>query len=232
MKKIIFLLLAIVMIVPVFSQEKQSTETTSKDDLQMKTLFGKKDHQHKIPMGYFVELNAGYTRFGTKDVLLPGLNFGMILNHNWAIGLSGSFVANTNYLHFQNIYYDFQTQQMAEARLGGGFGGLLLEYTLLPRSVVHVSFPLMIGVGYMAYYDKNYSYSSGQPYYHHNQNTIDEDYFFVVEPGIRAEFNIIKRLRIGLGVSYRYTPDLELVKTSAELINQFNAKLSIRIGKF
>jgi hypothetical protein len=232
MKKFIFLLLALAMVYPVFSQDKQSTETKSSDDLQMKTLFGHKEHKHNISLGYFVELNAGYTQFSTKDVFLPGVDFGMILNHNWAIGLSGSFIANTNYLHFKNIYFDFQTQQMAEARLGGGYGGFLLEYTLLPRSIVHVSFPLIIGAGYMAYYDKNYSYSSGYPYYHYDHSTIDHDYFFVVEPGIKAEFNIIKRLRIGVGVSYRYTPDLKLINTSSELINQFNAKLSIRFGKF
>lgn len=232
MKKIIFLLLALAMDFPVFSQEKQATETKSNNDLQMKTLFGNKEHKHNISLGYFVELNAGYTQFGTKDVFLPGLNVGMILNHNWSIGLSGSFVANTNYLHFQNIYFDFQTQQMAEARLGGGFGGLLLEYTLLPRSVVHVSFPLMVGGGYLAYYDKNYSYASGIPFDHYNHRTIDDDYFFVIEPGIKAEFNIIKKIRIGVGVSYRYTPDLKLVNTSSELINQFTGRLSLRFGKF
>jgi hypothetical protein len=232
MNKIIFLLLAVVMVVPVFSQEKQSTEAKSNDDLEMKTLFGNKEHKHNISLGYFVELSAGYTQFGTKDVFLPGLNFGMILNHNWAIGLSGSCVANTNYLHFQNIYFDYITQQMTEARLDGGYGGLLLEYTLLPRSVVHVSFQMMVGGGYMAYYDKNFSYSSGYPYSHHNQNTIDDDYFFVVEPGIKAEFNIIKKVRIGVGVSYRYTPDLKLVNTSSGLINQFTGRLLLRFGKF
>ena len=183
-------------------------------------------------MGYFIELTAGYTQFSKKDVFLPGLNFGMIINHNWSIGLSGSFVANTNYLYFPGIYYDVYTKQMLEARLGGGYGGLLLEYTLLPRSVVHVSFPLMIGGGYLAYYDKNYSYTSGYPNNHNNHQAITDDYFFVIEPGIKAEFNIIKKLRIGVGVSYRYTPDLDLFNTSSALINQFTGKLTLRFGKF
>ena len=231
MKKILFLLLALAMVSHVFSQETQTTEKKSSDDLQMKTIFGNKEHRHNISMGYFVELTAGYTQFGTKDVFLPGLNFGMILNHNWSIGLSGSFIANTNYLYFPDIYLDSYTQQWSEARLGGGYGGLLLEYTLLPRSVVHVSFPLIVGAGYLAYYNNDNTYYSGYPNHYHNQ-AIDEDFCFVVEPGVKAEFNIIKKLRIGVGVSYRYSPDLNLENTSSALINQFTGKLSLRFGKF
>jgi len=231
MKKIIFLLLALAMVVPVFSQEKQATETKSFEDLQMKTLFGNKDHKHHITLGYFIEMNAGYTQFDSKDVFLPGMSFGMILNHNWSIGLAGSFVANTNYLYYPDIYYDPYTYQMAEARLGGGYGSLLMEYTLLPRSVVHVSFPLMIGAGYFAYYNDDYSYSSGYPNHYHSQ-AIADDFCFVVEPGVKAEFNIIKKLRIGVGVSYRYTPDLDLLNTPTNLVNQFTGRLSLRFGKF
>ena len=231
MKKILFLLLALAVISPVFPQETQTTEKKSSDDLQMKTLFGHKDHTHHITMGYFVEMTAGYTQFGTKDVFLPGLNFGMILNHNWSIGLSGSFIANTNYLYFPDVYQDKYTNQWSEALLGGGYGGLLLEYTLLPRSVVHVSFPLIIGAGYMAYYNNDYSYSSGYPYHYHSK-AVDDDFCFVVEPGVKAEFNIIKKLRLGVGVSYRYSPDLDLSNTPSNLINQFTGRLSLRFGKF
>ena len=199
--------------------------------MQMNTLFGKGKHKGHIPLGYFIELNAGYTQFGSQNVFLPGINFGMILNHNWSVGLAGSFVANTNYLYFPDIY-DQYSNQMVKARLGGGFGSFLVEYTLLPRSVVHVSFPLMIGGGYLAYYDENLSYTSGYPYDHRDCQTIDEDFCFVVEPGIRAEFNIIKKLRFGIGVSYRYSPDLKLVNTNAGLINQFTGRLSLRFGKF
>ena len=126
MKNIIVLLLALAMVFPVFSQEKQTTETKSFEELQMKTLFGNKDKKRHITLGYFIEMNAGYTQFDSKDVFLPGLNFGMILNHNWSIGLSGSFVGNTNYLYFPDIYYDQYTKQMSEARIGGGYGGLLI----------------------------------------------------------------------------------------------------------
>jgi len=54
----------------------------------------------------------------------------------------------------------------------------------------------------------------------------------VVQPGVRVEFNIVKFFRIGVGVSYRYMPDLELVNTSRNVVNQFNANVSLKFGKF
>jgi hypothetical protein len=231
MKNLIFLFLAFTMFSPVFAQETQTTEKKTSDDLQMNTLFGKKGPKHHIPLGYFIELNAGYTQFDSKDVFLPGMNFGMILNHNWSIGLSGSFIGNTNYLYFPDVYYDSYLKQWSEARLGGGYGGFLMEYTLFPRSVVHVSFPLMIGAGYLAYYNDDYSYYSGYPNHYYTQ-AVEDDFCFVIEPGIKAEFNIIKKLRMGVGVSYRYSPDVDLTNTPSNLINQFTGRLSLRFGKF
>jgi len=94
---------------------------------------------------------------------------------------------------------------------------------------VHVSFPLLIGGGGMVYnkqHDVDYTSEDW------NWETLDWDAFFVVQPGIRLEFNVVKFFRIGVGASYRYTPDLDLINTSASLINQFNANVSLRFGKF
>ena len=46
------------------------------------------------------------------------------------------------------------------------------------------------------------------------------------------EVNVTNMFRMGLGVSYRYAPDLDLKHVSDNLINQFNATLSLRFGKF
>jgi hypothetical protein len=165
------------------------------------------------------------------------MSMGLILNHNWTIGITGSFIGNMNGLHFHNIYYDSASMSMHGASLYGGYGGLLLKYTMFPRSRVHVAFPLMIGSGYMYYsnqtnhhHDSAYSYNSFHDW-HHN-SSISHNQFFVIEPGIRVECNVVRSLRIGLGISYRYVPDLDLKNTSSDLLNQFTAKLTLRFGKF
>jgi len=171
--------------------------------------------------------------FGSHNVFLPGICGGVILDHHWTIGFSGSLLGNPHGLHYDSIYYDTVGKPKKGAYLHGGYGGLLLEYTLLPNSVVHVSFPLMIGMGYMVLMSENH--------YEHNSTNWDEDdhnykvadtYCFVIEPGIRAEFNLVRMFRMGITLSYRYSPNFNMEGISKYELNQFNAKLSFRMGKF
>jgi len=233
MKKSLILILGMLMTFPVFSQVDNQEDKSSKNDPEIKTLFGNRSDKGKIPLGYFIEMNAGYTKFGSENVFLPGINMGMILNHNWTVGLSGSFIGNPGNLYFEDIYHPESVSAMYGANLFGGYGGGLIEYTAFPKSVVHFSVPVMIGGGYFAYLD-DYYFGNDFNYDYHNwdYNTIDWTVCFVVEPGLKLEFNIVKMLRIGLSASYRYSPNFELVNTSADLINQFTGRFSIRFGRF
>ena len=211
------------------AQDAQPAKSSADKD-EMHTIFGKHAGKCKVPLGYFIELSGGYTQFGHKSVFLPGMSMGLILNHHWTIGISGNFAGGG--VHFPNIYYDSTTGSMHGASLMGGYGGLLLEYTLLPKSRIHVVFPLMIGGGYMYYSNQHHHNMSSASFQDWQHSTISADHFFVVEPGVKVECNVVKKLRIGLGISYRYSPDLKLQNTSPDLINQFTAKLSLRFGKF
>jgi hypothetical protein len=219
MKKLSLAVIFAMLTVTIFAQDNAGT---TKQNDEMKTLFGK---GNKVKIGWFVGPNGGYTSFGSNDIALAGLTVGMIINHNFTIGLTGFGAANSDYLKFRN-YID-----STDARLEAGYGGLLLEYTLFPRSTVHVTFPVMIGGGNLSYYpvgeDNNWSNGNKD-----HRKAIDQDAFFVVEPGVRAEVNILKFMRFGVGVSYRYTPDLDMLKTSSDFINNFTANASLKFGKF
>jgi hypothetical protein len=234
MKKITIMLICWASALAVFAQDTQTT-TQSTGTNEIQTIFRHCSGTCKIPLGYFIEMDGGYTMFGSKSAFLPGMSMGMILDHHWTIGATGSFIGNPDGVHQKNIYYDSTESKMHGANLKGGYGGLLLEYTLLPNSKVHVAFPLMIGGGSMEYirschhHDSTFSENSDKEFHH---GFISHDRFFVIEPGVRLEINMIKSLRLGLGISYRYSPDFKLENTSADLINQFTAKLSIRFGKF
>jgi hypothetical protein len=234
MKKITIMLICWASTLAVFAQSPPEP-LTSDSTHEMHTLFHKGHGGCKVPMGMFMELNGGYTMFGSKSVFLPGMSMGMILNHHWTIGITGSFIGDHNGVHFSNIYYDSATSSMHGAHLNGGYGGLLLEYTLFPEKRFHFAFPLMIGLGEMYYsntmhhHDSTMNFNSHHEFHH---SYISKDRFFVVEPGVRVECNVVKSLRIGLGISYRYSPDFKLKSTSADLINQFTAKLTLRFGKF
>jgi len=199
----------------------QQEPAQSGNDLN--TVFGQGGHTQ---IGWFIGLDQAYTQFDKRDVWMGGLNFGMIVNHNFSIGLSGKGWCNREGLYYSDV------TDTAGAYLEGGYGGLLLEYTLFPKSAVHVTFPLVIGAG-GASYVTDYDYHEGN----HNANddwykTLDTDPFFVIEPGIRAEVNIFKFMRLDAGVSYRYTSGLELINTPDNLMNNFTASVGLKFGKF
>jgi hypothetical protein len=199
---------------------------------KINSLFGKSNGEEKITWGFFIEFNTAYTQFSHNNVFLPGLSVGLIVNHHWTVGLTAIFIGNPHGLHFHNIYYDSTAKKMRGADLRGGYGGALLEYTLFPKSRFHISFPLIIGGGYMYYCPTRYNNSTGSLPPKYYRDIISRDNFFVIEPGVRMEVNIASIFRIGLGLSYRYSPDFKLLNTSSSLINQFTTTLSLRLGKF
>jgi hypothetical protein len=213
---------AIILGMVFFASTAFAQETTENTD-QMHSVFGKSG---KSSVGWFISGNSSETRFGKSDVHLAGLGFGLIIDHTFTIGVAGFGIADCGKLSYNNFLgYD-------KVYLEGGYGGLLLEYTLFPRNTIHVSFPVVIGAGGLDYSidKKSYDWEDGD--WDTDRESIDSDAFFVIEPGVKAELNVFKWMRLGAGISYRYTPDLNLHGTSSSLINSFSIGGSLKFGKF
>ena len=228
MKRILIMLTCWASALSMFAQDTQTT-TTSASTSEIHTLFTKGNGTCKIPHGYFIELNGEYARFGHKSEFLPGMSMGIILNHHWTIGITGNFLNDPDRVtgHHNSGHDSISVRH--KSGLNGGYGGLLLEYILLPQSKFHVSFPLMIGGGYVYhshYGNLNDSTDTQNKEYHHGTH------FFVIEPGVKLEVNLIKHLRIDLGISYRYSPEKDHLATSPDMVNQLTAKLAFMFGKF
>lgn len=190
---------------------------------EVSTLFGK---NKDAKIGWFIGFDNGYTQFGSRDVDLNGFNAGLIINHNYTVGFSGSGWTDRNSMFYDNV------ADSTGAYLEGGFGRFLFEYTLNPKSTVHLTFPLFIGAGGASYVtDKEfYEWDDNEWKTHHK--TLDTDVFFSVEPGIRAEVNIFRFMRLNAGVSYRYVKGLELMHTSSDMMNDISATVGLKFGKF
>ena len=216
MKRISLFLAALLFVAFANAQE------TQKSNDEMNTVFGKGG---KVKLGWFIGIDPGYTQFDKRDVWLGGMSLGMIINHNFTIGLTGRGWTNHESLYFENI-------ADSAGYLEGGYGGLLLEYTLFPKSVVHVTFPVMIGAGGASYVTKGQNQDWTGDHNDNNCTSLDSDGFFVCEPGVRAEVNIFKFMRLNAGVSYRYVGGLQLVNTSSDMMNNFTATVGLKFGKF
>jgi hypothetical protein len=199
----------------------QENATTQNDGIN--SVFG---NNQKVKLGWMVGGSTAYTQFDGKDVWMAGLSAGLIIDHNFTIGITGRSWCNRDEVYFPNA------KDTTGAYLEGGYGGLLLEYTLFPKSVVHVTFPVMIGAGGLTYTSR-YQYTEwDEDEWDTHYKSLGSDAFFIVEPGIMAEVTIFKFMRLDAGVGYRYTAGLDLINTPDNLLNNFTAAVGLKFGKF
>lgn len=217
MKKIILLALFFAVTFSTFAQEKT-------DKPQMKTLFGNND---RIRHGGYGGILINYSQIDDKDAVLVGARGAWIIDHHFAIGIGGSgFASQINYKNPSNPDEKYV--------LGGGYGGLIFEPILAPFNVVNVSFPILVGAGGAAYtkYIDDYNYEDDEYW-----DRYDASAYFVVEPGVEINLNIVKFMRVSFGGYYRYTSGLNLenpytLESKKDLLNGFSCGLGLKFGKF
>jgi len=138
------------------------------------------------------------TRIGKKFATLAGGRGGLIINDSLVIGASGYGLA-----------YPSKRSELQDKKYSGeypdlefGYGGLLLEYHVAPKSLFHLSFGTTIGAGGYTFTDKKHD--DKDDYTNHDTHTED-NVFFVVEPEVGAWLNVTRFCRIGTVLSYRFT---------------------------
>jgi hypothetical protein len=189
---------------------------------EMQTIFGNSDK--KIDHGGYGALTVGWTQIDGQSVWTLGGKGGWLIDHHVTLGLAGLGFMNESYIDgywpdgFQEGYY-----------LMGGYGGFYVEPIIAPFSPIHVSFPILIGGGGLtlnksSWHDYNWEYDYYEPF--------DWDSYFVFEPGVEIEMNVVKFLRISLGASYRLTSNLHMQYVPDDMMNGFSTNLSFKFGKF
>lgn len=181
------------------------------NDDQISTIFSKNRSN-----GAYGALSFGYTQIDGKDAFLMGARGSWIIDHSFAIGFGGNgFVNNVNYNNWRDNDLDYN--------LAGGYGGLYLEPILMPRLPVHISIPVLFGVGAVAQVED------------HEDWTYDDsrsDVFLVFEPSVELEFNMTRHLRLAGTIGYRFTSKIEMVDTNPDIMEGANIGLIMKFGKF
>ncbi|WP_066631111.1 hypothetical protein [Labilibacter marinus] len=180
--------------------------------------------------GGYGGLMVNYSNIANRDAILMGAKGGWVINHAFTLGLGGyGFITEPKHDVSLNKDYEF----------AGGYGGLLLEPIIGAKHPVHLSFPILIGAGGVAYTTTNFDYDNN---YNYEDTYEDSDAFFVLEPGVELEFNVVKFMRFALSCSYRYTSDVNLSYTSEgtdfssiaskNMLHGWNFGLAFKFGKF
>lgn len=222
MKKIIIVVsLCLFLGIATFAQEESNHHLVKNGEIR--TLF----HDGNFLHGYYLGISGGYAQVDNKDALTFGIKGAYLPCHNLAIGLAANVFADPN----ENLYYK-NISGTTGGYLQGGYGGLLIEPILMPTQPVHIAFPILIGGGGAYYVNENHYNDHEWNWDDEDDNVIDDDAFFIVEPGMEVQMNIFKFMRFSVGASYRFTSGLDLQNSDSDMLNGFSTTASLRFGKF
>jgi hypothetical protein len=210
MKKI-FLGFALVLFV--ITINAQENENSNDNQSEFKTVFGGKT------IGGYGGIGIGYSLIDNRSAVTLTARGGVILGHWLALGIGGSgFINDPEY----NIALN------KDVSLVGGYGGFFIEPIIFPKSIVHVSFPILVGIGGtdLTSFDNSGNYDNQDSYVENSET------FFVIEPAAELEFNFTKCFRMAINISYRYTSNLNWDETSSGALNSFSSGIIFKFGKF
>jgi hypothetical protein len=184
------------------------------DNDQISTIFSKNRKN-----GGYGALSFSYTEIDNKDAFLMGARGSWIIDHSFAIGLGGcGFINDVDYHGWLNTDLD--------NNLAGGYGGLYLEPILAPRLPVHISFPVLLGVGGISNIPDQVNWDNWV------FDDSNSDVYLVLEPTIELEFNMTRHMRLAGTIGYRFTSDIELENTNPDILKGTNIGLIFKFGKF
>lgn len=200
--------------IPTLSAQQSSKSDTIKvsKSKEMKTLVN--THFNIKQWGVSIAPVAQFGQMGNQNGMIAQFH----INNTWGIGMQmmGSYRRRDHLMNTED-----RRQQ---------FGGLFLEYTPKANSVLHVSFPLTVGVIRQEQLPigsdpLNYQYA------HTHDNDHDHDRYnnsFGLQPGINLELNLFKYAKLFGGVNYRFA----FGKHANEDIQGVSGQFGFKFGLF
>jgi hypothetical protein len=206
----IVLILATTFLYPQEPEQDRQTRNS-----EYRTLLG-----HDRQNGMYGAITGAYSEIGDKEAVLFGGRLEWISGHSFGVGLGVTGFINEN-------HYDASLDR--DVFLAGGYGGVYLEPILMPNYPVHLSFPVLLGVGGVSYISKATNL---------NHNTVeDSEAFLIAEPAAELELNISRHFRLALGLSYRLTTPFDVGKdeiptVGSKALKGFSYMMTFKFGRF
>lgn len=209
MKKL-FLILSLFLILFNASWAKSNDE-----EEEMETLFGT-----QIRSGGYGGPEVKISPIQDELGVLVGGRGGWIINSTFSIGGGGYGLVTSHKIK------NYSTTGDTIPYLRCGWGGVFLEYINSSNKLIHFTANTLIGGGGAVYTDEFDDDNKKEIKSYENSS------FFVIEPGLSIEINIVKNFRIAIGASYRFISGLELSKTKNSDIGGITANIIFKFGSF
>lgn len=190
-----------------FAQNEEATENERiKNPDRPQTILGSNTHH-----GFYWSLGFKAGEINNAGVgVMPQFKMGWIMGRRLALGIEAQGLV-------PNLTMD-GVQQDNRVRPLMGYGGFFLEPIIGSNKAVHVTLPVGMGAGWMGYINDWNDVNS--------PDLVQDAIFWYVEPGVNAEINLTRALRLTVGASYRLTEKIDLPQADLEGV-QFNAGLKV-----
>jgi len=146
--------------------------------------------------GGYIALSNQFTQIDGQFANMPGIYGGWFINRKLMIGVGAA--ASTNHIPVPLADSHFPARKMTYQY---GQAGLMTEYVVASTKKVHFNVNLLTGTGFIMQYDRREVDDWDWDFDDHEDE--DPNFFFVLEPGVQVEFNLLKWMRFSPGVSYR-----------------------------
>lgn len=178
---------------------------------QEQTIFGTSEISH----GGFGAPVVKFSSIRDQFAVLVGGRGGWIINHTLVLGGGGYGLANE--------VTGTKSYLGEEMLINFGYGGFEMEYIINSDKVLHATVYLLIGAG---------GVSHRSSYYYDDAWFGDSDEFFVCEPAVNAELNILSFMRINLGLGYRYINGIKDENLTDADFSGLSGNLTFKFGSF
>ncbi len=173
--------------------------------------------------GGYGAITNKFTSINGEYANLVGVYGGWYINHRFLLGLSGSALTNN-----LSVPLEFSADPSLDLSYQYVQFGLMTEYVFMSNKTFHFAFTMETSAGLTFQYQRfnwEYDYYSYYP-------IQDENWFFVAEPGIQLEINILKWMRFSPGVTYRAAFGSDSRGLPDAALSDFSYNATLKFGKF
>jgi len=174
--------------------------------------------------GGYGALNNKFTNIGGDYANLVEVYGGWYINHKFLLGIGAG--ATTNNIP---VPLEYSVDPLRNMSYEYGQVGLVTEYVFGSNKTFHFAFNLFSGAGFTLQYER---YGWHNLDYNNGDNDYDENWFFVAEPGVQVEINLLKWMRFSPGISYRAAFGSDAPGLSDNALSDISYNATLKFGKF
>jgi hypothetical protein len=174
------------------------------------------------PLGWYIGASNKFTSIRGDYANLAEIYGGVFINRRFFLGVGGA--GSTNNLRVPENY-----SADPDSKLTWQYAqfGLMTEYVLGSNKLVHFNVSLFTGGGMTVQYERH-----AENWEEDRDIENDENFFYVIEPGVQAEINLFRWMRLSPGVSYRKSFGSDGMGMSDSDVSDMSYNVTLKFGKF